>query len=225
MKTSTLLAFTTAALLATGSAFACPKKEKSPSSPGQEEGVYEVLAPKKDAQKPCPKKDGAGSVEESYEVADKPEGERPQRPEGERPKRPEGERPGPGGPGPEGMLRGLDLSDEQKEQVKTIFEASRKAAEAVRAEAKAAAEAGEEVNREEVMKKMRAIHEGAMKQVYDEVLNAEQKAKLDNLREEREKREAERKKNGGEEGDRPRRRPGGEGAGEGPRKGGDDLDL
>ena len=210
MKNATLLAFTTAALLAAGSAFACPRKDKE-QSPG-DEGVYEVV-----------QRDGDKKTEE---------GDRPKRPErGERPERGDrGDRRGPG----EGPLKALGLSEDQQTQVKEIMEGAREAAMAVREQAKKAHDAGEEVDREAIMKQMREIHEGAMKKVYDDVLNDEQRAKLDKMREEMEKRRAEHKKDG-DEGDRPRRRPGGEEGdrprrggdkeGDRPKRGGDDLDL
>lgn len=230
MKSSCLLAFTTAALLAAGSAFACPNKPNKAPSPGaSEEGVYEVST-HSSADVKCPKRENKeqnnGSTEGVFEVADrdgdKPQAERPQRPErGER-----GERPG-GPRGPEGFFRGLDLSEEQQAKVKEIMEGARKAGMALREEAKKAHESGEEVDRQAIMAKMREIHEGAMKKVYDDVLTEAQQAKVDKMREEMEKRRAERGE--GAEGDRPQRpRRGGEGEGdrpERPRRGGGDLDL
>lgn len=234
MKSSALLAFTTAALIAAGSAVACPKKEREKQSPA-EEGIYEVSVKDAHAKKPCPKKEGS-SDEGVYEVADRDgekkaeEGDRPQRRErGERGERPErrGER---GDRGPGAGLRGLDLTEDQQAQVKEIMDGTREARTELMAEVKEAREKGEDINREEIMQKMRAIHEGAMKKIYDDVLTEEQQAKVDKMREEREKRAAEREKNGGgEEGDRPRRRRGGEGEGDRPERrrggGGDDLDL
>ncbi len=223
MKSTTLLAFTTAALLAAGSAFACPKKDKQ-QSPG-EEGVYEVSTEDgKQAKKPCRKNKGDESEEGVYEVTaedgDKPDADRPERRErGERGDRGDRRRGNP--------FHGLELTDDQKAEVKEIMEGAREAAKAVREEAKAAKEAGEEVDRQAVMEEMRGIQRAAMKQVYDDVLTDEQQAKVDKRREEMEKRRAEREKDGGAEGDRPRRRGGGE-DGERPerRRGGDDdLDL
>jgi len=233
MKSATLLAFTTAALFAAGSAYACPKKDKRQSP--AEEGVYEVSTEGK-ANKPCPKKDKQSPAEEEgvYEVAQREgdkkaeEGERAQRRErGERGERRErGERGNRRGPG--GALRALDLTEDQQAEVKEIIEGAREAGMALREKIKEARENGEEIDREAIMSQMREIHQGAMKKIYDDVLTEEQQAKLDKMREEMEKRRAEREKNRGErgeEGERPRRRRGGE-EGERPRRrGGDDLDL
>lgn len=206
MKSSHLLALTTAALLATGSAFAgpnckkgCPKDGPSDSA---SEGVYEVA-----------EREGDGEAREGK----RERGERPERGErGERGERPDRKRPNP--------MRGLDMSDDQKASVKEIMEAARESAKELMEATKAKKEAGEEIDREAVREQMMAIRKGAMDNVYENVLNDEQRAKVDKRRAEMEERRAEREKNGeGKDGERPERKR--KGKGEKKDRGGDDLDL
>ena len=245
MKTHTLLAFSATALLVTGSAFACPKKDKAPS-PGADEGVYEVSA--EGAKKGnCKNKDRQGSEEGVFEVRDGEGGERAERGERRRAERPErgerGERPEHGERGERGEkhrhgdrrnpLAKLGLSEDQKAQAKEIFEASREQAKELMASLKEKRENGEEIDREAVREQMHNIRKGAMDKVYATVLNDEQKAKVDEHRKkmeehrkEMEERRAEREKNG-EGKERPERKgKKGNKDREGSKKrGGDDLDL
>lgn len=210
MKRSQLLAFTTAVLLAAGSAFAgsnCRNKDKSPS---QDEGVYEVSA--EGEKKGCKNKD-RGSEEGIYEVTEM-EGESEAR-EGRRERGERGDRdrrrPSP--------FRGLDLTEDQKEQAKEIMAAAREEAKALMEEVKADKEAGEEIDRKSVREQMMAIRKGAMDDVYENVLNDDQRAKVDERRKKMEERRAERESEGGERPERKRR-------GERKERGGDDgLDL
>ena len=200
MKRTHLLTCSFAALLVTGSAFACPKKDKAPS-PGSEEGIYEVAD-----------REGDGEAREGK----RERGERPERSEGDR-KRPER--------GDHSPLKAMNLTDDQKEQVETIMTAARKEAKAVMDGVKAKKEAGEEVDRDAVRTQMMEIRKGAMKNVYDNVLTAEQQAKMDELRK---KMEEHRKEREGKDGERPERKGKGEGKAKGEKKdrGGDsDLDL
>lgn len=231
MQTTKFVAFTMVALLSAGSAFACPKKnkDKSPADNAQE-GVYEVSTEKSDAKKKdcpkakreCPKKDKGDSAAEEegvFEVADREgdeakEGKREGKREGKEGK--DGER--------EGKKRerrqpfgDMNLTDDQKEQVKEIMTAAREQAKALMTEIKAKKEAGEEVDRKAMHEKMMAIREGAMKNVYDNVLTAEQQAKADERREKMEERRKEREAKKGEGKKR-------EGEGK-KKKGDDDLDL
>ncbi|MBX2850535.1 MAG: Spy/CpxP family protein refolding chaperone [Phycisphaeraceae bacterium] len=214
MKSSHLLALTTAALFATGSAFAGPNcKKNCPKDGASDEGVYEVIAEGEDKgnckKGKCDGKKREGSEEGVYEVAerddDAKEGKR-----GERGERGDRKRHNP--------LRGLDLSDEQKEEVQAIMEASREEAKAIMEEAKASKEAGEEVDRKAVREQMMEVRKGAMDNVYENVLSDEQRAKVDERRKAMEERRAAREKNReGKDGERPER----------PRrdKGDDELDL
>lgn len=198
MTRSHLLALTTCALLAAGSAFAGPNCKKN-----------------------CPKDDGI-SGEGVYEVAEREGGEaKPERRErGERGERAEGDRKRPERR-EHSPLQGLGLSEEQHEQAKAIMGAAREQAEAILKEAKAKKEAGEEVDREAVREQLMEIRKGAMKNVYDNVLNDEQRAKMD---ERREKMEEHRKEREGKEGERPRKGKDGERPGKD--RGGDGgLDL
>jgi len=203
MKTSNLLAFTMTALLAASSAHACPKDGQS--------GVG-----------------ASADFERTYQVAEQKQAPEGERAEGERPQRKEGaarEGRGPGGERPDPFM-GLDLTDDQKADIKEIMEASREEAMKVMEDAKAKHEAGEEVDREAVRKQMMEIREGAFKKVYDTVLTDEQRAKVDERRkqmeENRKKREAqgEGERKGGPEGERPRRPRPEEG-----KQGGGDLEL
>lgn len=243
MKTLLALSLTTASLLAASTAFAgpncrggCDRNRATPPA----EVTYPVLAPDAAAEEAkCPRKDKSDDGEGVAVVAqdeEMQEGERPRRgegAEGERPRRggEAGERPQRGGGDP---LRSVGLSDEQKEQVQEIMAASREEAKAIMEAAKAAVEAGEEVDRAEIRGQMEALREAARKDIYDNVLTDEQRAKMDEIRAEMEKRRAEmeaRRAERGEEGERPRRERGGEGEGERPerpRRGGEgngDLDL
>jgi Spy/CpxP family protein refolding chaperone len=216
MKSTHLLAMTTAALLVTGSAFACPKKDKAPS-PGAEDGVYEVSteAAKKGN---CKNKNREGNAEGVYEVAEREGDAKPERRERrERGERPEGDRKR----GDHSPLRGLDLTEDQQEQVKEIMAASREQAKEVMEAVKAKKEAGEEIDREAVRAQMMEIRKSSMTKIYNDVLTEEQQAKLDKRREEMEKRRAERE---GKDGERPERER--KGKGEGKERGGDaGLDL
>lgn len=195
MLNKTMLTFTTAALLATGSALAGPNCKKN-SSPGEGEGVYEVSAEGKEGK--CQKKERSEG-EGVYEVAER-EGADRERPErGDKPKR--GERPKP--------FTGLDLSDDQKEQVKEIMTSAREQAEEI---FEAAKEDGEKPDREELM----AIHKEAFKNVYDNVLNDDQRAKVDERRKKMEEKRKERGDREGRDGEKRER----------PSRGGDEgLDL
>ena len=201
MKCSHLLALTTAALLATGSAFAGPNCKKPCPKDGPrdsaEEGVYEVV-----------ERDGDGEARE---------GKKHERGE-------KGERGDKGDRKRHSPLHGLDLSDDQKESAKEIFTAAREQSKELMESIKAKKEAGEEIDREAVREQMMAIRKGAMDNVYENVLNDEQRAKVDERRAEREERRAEREKNGeGKDGERPERKRKGKGGDKD--KGGDDLDL
>ena len=209
MKSSTLLAFTAAALLAAGSAFAGPNcKKNKDQAPSQDEGVFEVSAEGEKAEGECRKgkcdgkKDRESAEEGVFEVAERDgearegKGERGER--GERPDRKRQHHP----------LHGLDLSDEQKEDAKAIFTAAKeKAMELI----KAAKENDEKPDREAMM----AIRKEAMKNVYDNVLNDDQRAKLDERRAKMEERRAEggerKGKGDGERPERPKRDKDGEG--------------
>ena len=195
MKSTHILAMTTAALLVTGSAFAGPNCKK------------------------CPNKDSEGSAEGVYEVADREEGEakperreRGERPEGDR-KRPERRDHSP--------LRGLDLTEDQQAQVKEIMGAAREQSAEIMKDAKAKKEAGEEVDREAVRAQLMEIRKAAMTKVYNDVLTEAQQAELDKRREEMEKRRAERE---GKDGERPERERKGKGESK-DRGGDGDLDL
>ncbi|MEM1353584.1 MAG: hypothetical protein AAGC44_13830 [Planctomycetota bacterium] len=180
-------------------------------------------------------RDGSGEEDPSVAVVAEDEqmqGERPQRDrgegaEGERPRRggEQGERPRRGGGDP---LRALDLSDDQKEQVKEIMEANRAEAREIMETARAAKEAGEDVDREAIREQLGALREAARLNVYENVLNEEQQAKMDEIREKMEARRAEMQERRGERGERPQR--GGDSDGERPqrRRGGGEgsgLDL
>ena len=203
MKCSHLLALTTAALLATGSAFAGP-----------------------DCKKPCPK-DGrtVSADQDSYEVVERDgdgearEGKKQERGEkGERGDKKKGDhkRHSP--------LHGLELSDDQKESAKEIFSAAREQSKELMESIKAKKEAGEEIDRESVREQMMAIRKGAMDNVYENVLNDDQRAKVDERRKKMEERRAEREKNGeGKDGERPERKRKGKGGDKD--KGDDGLDL
>jgi len=205
MKMSHLLALTTAALIATGSAFAgpnckdCPKKDS-----GSDEGVYEVV--EREGGEKAEKRD-RGERAERGERRDRGE-----RAEGDR-KRPERRDRSP--------LRGLDLTEDQHAQVKEIMAAAREDAKAIMQEVKAKKEAGEEIDRKAVRAQMKEIRKGAMKSVYDNVLTAEQQAKVD---ERREKMEQRRKARDAEGGERPERDRKGK-RDKKDRGGDDDLDL
>jgi Spy/CpxP family protein refolding chaperone len=132
--------------------------------------------------------------------------------EGERPRerRAEGER-GPRGGGPMGALSQLDLSDEQKSQIKAIYDGAREDVQAWReanaetlkklmGDLRAAREAKDEAAAETARAELKKLHDASpMAKVHEQVLGVltdEQKTKLAELRENRE--------------DRPRRRPRGE---------------
>ena len=194
MKSSHLLTLTTAVLLAAGSAFAGPNCKKN-----------------------CPKDGPADSAEEGvYEVAERDGEARPEKGErGEKGERPERKRHSP--------LKGLDLSEDQHEQAKEIMEAARAEAKELMASLKEQKEAGEEIDRESVREQMMAIRKGAMDNVYENVLNDEQRAKMDEMRKKMEERRAEREKNGeGKDGERPERKRKSKG---GDKDKGGDLDL
>lgn len=162
-------------------------------------------------KKNCPKNNGDSASQEGvYEVAERDGEARPER--GERGDRSKRHHP----------LHGLDLSDDQKEQVKAIMEGAREQSKAIMEEVKAKKEAGEEIDREAVREQMMAVRKAAMENVYENVLTAEQQEKLDERRKQMEERRAEREAEGG---DRPER---GERKGRGEKKdrGGDEgLDL
>jgi len=192
---STHLLTLTAALLVAGSAFAGPNCKK------------------------CPSKDGA-SEEGVYEVAERDGDAKPEKRErGEKGERGERKRRG------HHPLRGLDLTDDQKEQVKEIMAAAREQAKAIMEDAKAKKQAGEEIDRKAIRTQMMEIRKGAMKNVYDNVLTEEQQTKIDEHRKKMEERRAEREKNReGKDGERPERER--KGKGDKKDRGGDeDLDL
>lgn len=206
MTRSHLLALTTAALLAAGSAFAGPNCKKNCPKDGSDEGVYEVSA--EGEKKGCKNKD-RGSEDGVYEVAER-EGE------GKEGKRERGERSDRKRHNP---LQGLGLTDDQKEQAKEIMSAAREEAKELMEEIKAKKDAGEEVDRESVREQMMAIRKGAMDDVYENVLNDEQRAKVDERRAKMEERRAERESEGGERRER-------KGKGDRKDRGGEDgLDL
>lgn len=197
MKTTHLLAFTTAALLATGSAFSGP-----------------------DCKKNCPKDGPTVSAEQDvYEVVERDddgearEGKKRERAEkGERGEKEKGDRKGDRKRRDHSPLKGLDLSDDQKESAKEIMTAAREQAHEIMKEIKAKKEAGEEIDREAVREQMMGIRKAAMDNVYENVLNDEQRAKVDKRRAEREEKRAEREKNGeGKDGERPERKRKGKG--------------
>lgn len=180
MKSSHLLAMTATALLATGSAFAGPNCKKS-----------------------CPKDGPADSAQEGvYEVAEREDGEAREgkRERGERGDRERGERKR------QSPLAGLDLTEEQQEAAEEIMEAAREEAKELMASLKEKKEAGEEIDRESVREQMMAIRKGAMENVYENVLNDDQRAKVDEQRKKMEERRAEREANGEGTGERPERR-------------------
>lgn len=222
MKSSHLLALTTAVLLAAGSAFAGPNcKKKCPKdgpSDSAQEGVYEVIAEgeaKSEKKGECKKgkcdgkKDGA-SEEGVYEVADREGGEAK---EGKRERGEKGDRKR------HSPLKELGLDEDQQAAAKEIMEAARESAKELMASIKEKKEAGEEIDRESVREQMMAIRKGAMDNVYENVLNDEQRAKVDERRKEMEERRAERE---GKDGERPERSRKGKG---GDKDKGDDLDL
>lgn len=219
MKSSTLLAFATAALLTAGPALAGPNCRNKDKSAGDE--VYEVVEREGKTEGKCNKGecDKNKSGEEGvYEVAER-EGKGERAEKGERKGKDErkGDRPKRGGPSP---LAGLGLSDDQKAQVKEIMTASREQAKAIMVSAKEAKDNGEEVDREAVREKLMALRKSTMDKVYNTVLNEDQKAKVDERRKKMEERRAEREKSG-EGKERPKREGKG---GEGKKRGGD-LDL
>ena len=192
MKRTHLLALTAAAMLAAGSAFAGPNCKKKCPKDGSEEGVYEVA-----------ERDGEARPDKR---------ERGERSEGDR-QRPDRKRHSP--------LRGLDLSEEQQEQAKAIMTAARDQAKAIMEDVKAKKEAGEEIDREAIREQLMGVRKGAMQDVYDNVLNDDQRAKVD---ERRKKMEERRKEREGEDGERPKRDR--KGKGEKKDRGGDEgLDL
>jgi len=229
MKTLLALSLTTASLLVASSALAggnCRGGCDRNRGTQPEEVTYPVIAPDSASDEAkCPRKDKEGS-DENEGVAVLAEDEvMPAAQEGERPRRERAEtdRPQRGGGDP---LRQLDLTEEQKESVKEIMAASREQAEAIMKAAKAASEAGEEVDRAAVREQLGALREGARKDIYDNVLTDEQRAKMDAIRAEMEKRRAEMEARRAEEGDKPR--PSREGESDRPRRGGEgggDLDL
>jgi|GEM_PF-2426618 len=198
MKSSTLLAFTAAALLAAGSAFAGPNcKKNKDQAPSQDEGVFEVSA-EGEKKSGCKNKNREGSSDEGvFEVAERDgearEGKKRERPEGDRRER------------KHHPLHGLDLSDEQKEDAKAIFESAKESSKALMEEIKAKKEAGEEIDRKAVHEQMMEIRKGAMKNVYDNVLNDDQRAKVDERRKKMEERRAEGGERKGGDGERPKR--------------------
>ena len=203
MKSSHLLAMTTAALLVTGSAFAGPNCKKScdkDRTVSAESDVYEVA--ERDGEKP--ERGERGERGERPERGERSEGDRPQR-----------KRHSP--------LKGLGLSEDQQEQAKEIFSAAREEAKTLMESLKEKKEAGEEIDRESVREQLHAIRKGAMQNVYENVLNDDQRAKMDERRKEMEERRAEREKSGEGKGDRER--PERKGKGEKKGKGGEGLDL
>lgn len=191
MKHSNLLTLFAAALFVSGSAVAGPncKKKQCPKDNANAE-VYEVVERDGEA-KPRSKcnKDKSGSEEGVYEVAErKGENKRVEKPDRE--KRKDRKRPKP--------FAGLDLSDDQKKEIKAIMSSAKEEAKAL---AKATKENGEKPDR----KAMMAIRKGAMQKVYETVLNDEQKAKVDKRRKKMKERRAKRGERG-EEGERPKRK-------------------
>ncbi|MEM9348549.1 MAG: hypothetical protein AAGB26_18420 [Planctomycetota bacterium] len=209
MTRNPLLALTTAALLAAGSAFAGPNCDKNCPKDGTQDDVYEVRA-EGEKKGGCKNKDRDGSDDGVYEVAEREgmEGKEGKRERGERPER---KRPNP--------MKDLGLTETQQEEAKAIFASAREEAKELMEDLKAKKEAGEEIDRESVREQMMAIRKGAMDEVYETVLNDEQRAKVDERRAKMEERRAQRESEGGE---RPERK----GKGEKRDRGGDDgLDL
>jgi len=212
-RTRLMTSFAAAALMVAGSAFACPKndKDRSPGQDGADEGVYEVIK-----RGGCDKDKGARD-EGVYEVADREGDEKAERGERER-RRDRGDRARRGDRGERaergergerrergrrgGLMRGLDLTEDQRAQVKEIVSAAREEAKAVMSRVKEARENGDEVDREAVRERLMAIRKDAMKKVYNTVLTEAQQAKVD----ERRKRMEERRKERRERGERGERR-------------------
>ena len=177
MKVSHLLTLTAALMISAGPVLAGPNCKKN-----------------------CPNKDGDSASQEGvYEVAERDGDAKPER--RERGERGEGDRKRPDRRD-HSPLRGLDLTEDQQAQVKEIMGSAREASKAVMEDAKAKKEAGEEIDREAVRAQLIEIRKGAMKNVYDNVLTAEQQAKVD---ERREKMEERRKEREGKDGERPQR--------------------
>lgn len=198
MTRSPLSALTAAALFAAIPVLATPASTKScvqDDLTNQTEQVFFTTA-ERDTQKP--------NRDKQAERADRKKGDHKK---SDRPKCKKHKKHHP--------LKGLDLTDAQREQAKEIFDDARKQAKALKESIKAKKEAGEEIDRKTVRAQFKAIRKEAMDNVYQNVLNDAQRAKVNERRKKMEEERAERKNKKGE---RPERKRKGERKGKGEKK-------
>lgn len=184
MKRSTTLTFAAAALLVTGSALACPNKDKqkSPGQDGAEQEFFDVIAADENAERPRRERAERGEKGERGEQADRSE-----RREKAREK--------------------MGLTEDQMTAIKKIVEEHKEQAKELMVAARESKQAGEEVDREALREKLKALRESSRKAVYDNVLTDEQRAMADKRREAMQERRAKRAERGEGEARERRQRP------------------